>query len=146
MEQEQSSLFQMNIDAQNSFALRSAASWAKVLGVVSIILGIIFIIIAIMVQQALNEYSGYRSYQSRSLRASGFAFFGVTFYALVGIACITGGVFGLNTSNRISTGLNTNNINQLNSGFAAARNLFALWAIVIIVLLLIILLGIMNNL
>ena len=44
MEQNQNtSLFQLNLDAQNSYTLRSAASWAKVLGIVGLIMGILFV-------------------------------------------------------------------------------------------------------
>ena len=62
MEQNQNtSLFQLNLDAQNSYTLRSAASWAKVLGVVSIILAVLFIILGVLVQQAVS--SGWKLWQ-----------------------------------------------------------------------------------
>ena len=62
MEQNQpnpgTSLFQLNLDAANSYTLRSAASWAKVLGIVGIIIGILFFGIGLLVQSAISS-SGY---------------------------------------------------------------------------------------
>ena len=55
-ENQSSSLFSLNLDAQNSYTLRGMASWAKVLGFVGLIMGILFIILGILVQQAVNNY------------------------------------------------------------------------------------------
>src|SRR5687767_13970863 len=53
MDQHQSPpLFQLNLDANNSYTLRSAASWAKVLGIVGIIIGILCFATGFLLQNA----------------------------------------------------------------------------------------------
>lgn len=144
MEQNQnSSLFSLNLDAQNSYTLRSAASWAKVLGVVGAILGILFIILGIMVQQAVSQYGG--MYRSGGLSASAIGSWGMAFYVLVGIVFILTSVFAINAGNKINTALRSNDQALLSSGFANVRNYFAFWAIIIILLLLLVLLGLLGN-
>jgi len=147
-EQQSSSLFSMNMDAQNSYALRSLASWAKVLGIVSIIMAIIFVIIGIMVQQVISSSSAFDSYPYRrgGMSASGLGGIGLAVYVLMGIIYGLGGIFALNAGNKISGGLHSNNMETLNSGIANARNFFALWAILLIIFLLFMLLGILGNL
>lgn len=144
MEQNQnSSLFSLNLDAQNSYTLRSAASWAKVLGVVGAILGILFIILGIMVQQAVSQYGG--MYRSGGFSASAIGSWGMAFYVLVGIVFIVTSVFAINAGNKINTALRSNDQASLSSGFANVRNYFAFWAIIIILLLLLVLLGLLGN-
>ena len=145
MEQNQSSsLFQLNLDAHNSYTLRSAASWAKVLGVVGMILGILFIILGIMVQQLVSS-SGY-SYRGSGLSASSLGTAGLAGYAIMGLVFIVSSIFALNAGNKINSGLRANDQATLNAGFAGARNYFAFWAIMIIILLLLVLLGILGSL
>jgi hypothetical protein len=150
MEQNQnSSLFQLNLDAQNSYTLRSAASWAKVLGIVSLIIAILCIIGGILVQQALSRsMGGLDSYQYRKsgLSASSFGNMGLAVYVIMGLLYGVSGLFALNAGNKINTGLKTNNMETLNSGFAGARNFFALWAILMILFLLLMLIGLMGSL
>jgi hypothetical protein len=144
MEQNQnSSLFSLNLDAQNSYTLRSAASWAKVLGVVGAILGILFIILGIMVQQAVSQYGG--MYRSGGLSASAIGSWGMAFYVLVGIVFILTSVFAINAGNKINMALRSNDQALLSSGFANVRNYFAFWAIIIILLLLLVLLGLLGS-
>lgn len=144
MEQDQNqSLFAMNLDAQNSYTLRSTASWAKVLGVASIIIGVLCIILGIMVQQTVSRY-GY--YERGGLSASSIGNAGLAVYVIMGLIYGISGMFALNAGNKITTGLKTNNMETLNSGFANARNFFALWAILLIIFLLLMFIGVMGNL
>jgi hypothetical protein len=138
------SLFSMNLDAQNSYTLRSTASWAKVLGVVSIIVAVLFIILGIMAQQsASREYSSYR------YRSSGFGDslgnMGLAVMVITALIYGLSGMFALNAGNKITNGLKSNNMEMLNSGFAGARNFFALWAILMIIFSLLMVLGLLGN-
>ena len=67
MEQNQpnpgTSLFQLNLDAGNSYTLRSAASWAKVLAITGIIIGVLFFAVGLLMQNAIsNNYGNNRYY------------------------------------------------------------------------------------
>ncbi|MCB0777382.1 MAG: hypothetical protein KDB99_13805 [Chitinophagaceae bacterium] len=143
-----SSLFQLNLDPQNSYALRSAASWAKVLGILGLILGGLFVLLGILVQQAISNSSGYNSYRYRSsgFSAESLGNIGMAFYILVGLMFIISSIFALNAGNKITGGLKGNDQVMLNAGFAGARNYFAFWAIIMILTLLLMLLGIMGSL
>ena len=143
-----SSLFQLNLDPQNSYALRSAASWAKVLGILGLILGGLFVLLGILVQQAISNSSGYNSYRYRSsgFSAESLGNIGMAFYILVGLMFIISSIFALNAGNKITGGLKGNDQAMLNAGFAGARNYFAFWAIIMILTLLLMLLGIMGSL
>ena len=132
MEQNQStnpnpstSLFQLNLDAQNSYTLRSAATWAKVLGVVGMILGIFFFIVGIAVQQYVGRYGGYSSYRSSGLSATSLGNMGMVIYIIMGLIMVISSIFALNAGNKINLGLRTNDQAALNAGFAGARNYFA---------------------
>ncbi|MGB3088367.1 MAG: hypothetical protein WBB20_00255 [Chitinophagaceae bacterium] len=144
MEQNQnSSLFSLNLDAQNSYTLRSVASWDKVLGVVSIITAILCIIGGIIFQQYAASYSDYGSYRSRSsaMNTGAMGSIGLVFYVIMGLLYGISGMFALNAGNKINAGLKTNNMELLNGGFAGARNFFALWAILMIFFLIMVLIG-----
>lgn len=139
MDQNQNtSLFQMNLDAQNSYTLRSAASWAKVLGIVGIILGVLFVITGVMTQQVINNSSGYYRQQS-GLSASSLGRMGLIVYVIMALVMIISSIFAFNAGNKINQGLKANDMASLNSGFANARNYFAFWAILIILFLLLVL-------
>lgn len=146
MEENQSSLFQLNLDAQNSYTLRSTASWAKVLGVVSIILAGLFLILGIMAQSASRSYrGGYSSYRRSAFDAEALGGMGLAVLVIMALIYGAGGFFALTAGNKINQGLKTNNMEALNAGFANARNFFALWAILVIISLLFMLLGILGN-
>jgi hypothetical protein len=145
MEENQSSLFQLNLDAQNSYTLRSTASWAKVLGVVSIILAGLFLILGVMAQSASRSYR-YGSYRrSSAFDAEALGGMGLAVMVIMALIYGAGGFFALTAGNKINQGLKTNNMEALNAGFANARNFFALWAILVIISLLFMLLGILGN-
>jgi len=146
MEQNQNtSLFQLNLDAQNSYTLRSAASWAKVLGIAGMIMGLLFVIAGIIAQQALSQSSSlYRNDTGFSARTLGNA--GLIVYVLMGLVFIISSIFALNAGNKINQGLKANDQATLNAGFAGARNYFAFWAILIILMLLLMLIGIAGSL
>ncbi len=146
MEQQQptsqgSSLFQLNLDAANGYTLRSAASWGKVLGVVSLILGILFIAMGVLAQSAMK--SGGRMYgddfgSNTELAAN----IGLVVYIIMGLIMVIGGLFSLNFGNKIAAALKANDQNALSSGFAACRNFFAFWAILCIIFLLLLLISV----
>jgi hypothetical protein len=146
MEQDQNApLFSLNLDAQNSYTLRSAASWSKVLGVVGMILGILFIILGILVQQVVTRNAGY-TYRSSGISSSTIGNMGLIFYIIMGLVMIVSSMFSLTAGNKINAALKANDQDALSKGFAAARNYFALWAIIIIICLLFVLLGVLTNL
>jgi len=145
MEENQSnSLFSLNLDAQNSYTLRGMASWAKVLGAVGLILGILFVILGIIVQQAMNQYGG-SYYRRGGFSASAIGNMGMAVYAIMGIIMIVTSIFALNAGNKINAGLKANDQAALNAGFAQARNYFAFWAIMIIITLLLMLISILGS-
>ena len=144
------SLFQMNLDAQNSYNLRSAASWAKVLGVVGIITGAIIIILMLI---AVSQLQGYRDYGYRR-GGLGEMFGGSTIAAtkmglwmliITGIIFILGGIFSFSFGNKINVALRSNDQNGLNGGFAALRNYYAVRSITIIIVLIFFLLALANS-
>jgi hypothetical protein len=145
-ENQNTSLFSLNLDAQNSYTLRSAASWAKVLGVVGLILGILFILLGIMVQQAMSSYDGYSSYRTSGFSARNIGNMGLAAYVVMGLMFVVSSIFALNAGNKINAGLKANDQAALNAGFAGARNYFAFWAIIIILMLLLVLISIMSAL
>lgn len=146
MEQNQNtSLFSLNLDAQNSYTLRSMASWSKVLGIVGLILGILYILLGIIVQQAVSSY-GYRSYRNEGLSASFIGNAGLAVYVVLGLIMIITSIFSLNAGNKINTALRSNDQGALSAGFANARNYFAFWAILIIIMLLLVLIGLLGAL
>ena len=147
MEQNQqapnTSLFSLNIDGNTNYTLRSAASWAKVLGVVGIIMAVLFFVFAIAFQSSMNRLGGggyYRDDFSGGNRM--FGNIGMIMYIICGIAQLISSLFALNFGNKISKALKTNDQNSLNGGFAAVRNYFALWAILLIITLLFLLIAI----
>ena len=147
MEQNQNtSLFQLNLDAQNSYTLRSAATWAKVLGIVGMILGILCIILGIVVQQAVSSSGAYDSYRSSGFSAKSIGNMGLIAYVIMGLIFVVSSMFALNAGNKIGNGLKANDQATLNAGFAGARNYFAFWAIMIILLLLLVLISLLGAL
>lgn len=148
MEQNQNtSLFNLNLDAQNSYTLRSAASWAKVLGVVGMIMGILFVIMGVLVQQTVSRYDGEMDgLRGSGLSASAIGNAGLVVYLLMALVFIISSLFALNAGNKISRGLKTNDQATLNAGFAGARNYFAFWAIMIILMLVLVLISILGSL
>lgn len=139
------SLFSLSLDAQNSYTLRSAASWSKVLGIVGIILGLFFVGLGIMVQQAVTRYDGYSSYRSGGFSASAMGNAGLAVYVLLGLIMVVTSMFALNAGNKITRALGANDQQALSSGFANMRNYFAFWAVIIIIMLLLILLTFMSG-
>ena len=147
MEQTQNtSLFSLNLDAQNSYTLRSAASWAKVLGVAGMIMGILFVIIGILVQQAVSRSAGeFSRYETGGFSASSIGNMGMAVYMVMGLVFIVSSIFALNAGNKINRGLKANDQATLNSGFAGARNYFAFWAIMMILMLLLVLISVLGS-
>lgn len=145
MEQNQhTSLFQLNLDAQNSYTLRSAASWARVLGIVGMIIGILCIILGVLVQQAATRYGS--DYSTSGISTSTIGNAGLVAYVLMGLVMIISSVFAMNAGNKISRGLRGNDQATLNAGFAGVRNYFAFWAVLMILFLLLLVITILSNL
>ena len=140
--QNQPPLFELNVDMNANLALRSAASWAKVLAIVGFILGFFFVIAGILVQVAMNS----NTYSAYGRNSSIVGNIGMVFYIIIGLIMIIGSIFSLNFSNRITTAVRTNDQFALSSGFNAARNYFAFWAVITIIFLLLCLLGVLGAL
>ena len=143
------SLFQMNLDAQNSYALRSSASWAKVTGVVGVLLGVFFAALAAITMSKLSSYNGYGyrrgsfdNFFGGSLAATRT---GLWIFFITGVIFILGGVFSFNFGNRISNALRSNDQNGLNSAFSSLRNYYAVRGITLIIVLLFFLLVFAGN-
>jgi hypothetical protein len=139
------SLFQLNLDANNSYTLRSAASWAKVLGIVGIIIGILCVILGLLVQSALSRIGDTR-YNDIGPSASMIGNYGMIAYIVFGLVFLISSIFAINAGNKISRALRTNDQHTLNAGFAGVRNYFAFWAILMIIFLILILISIAGSL
>ena len=139
-------LFQLNID-ENNDNIRNAAVWAKILGIVGIILGSLFILIAAltMIQvSSVQSYDNYNSYENRSVTHTiEYMMRGLKFMMwlmfLSGAVFIVGGIFSYQFSNRLQSAIRSNDQVLLNSSYASLRNYFALRSIVLIIILLLIL-------
>ena len=132
MDTPNTSLFNLNLDANNGYTLRSAGSWAKVLGIVSIIMAILFIAMAVMFQGIMTQSTG--RYADEDFGGGRFVGqIGMIAYIFIGLLYLISGIFSINFGNKITRALRTNDQVSLNSGFAAARNLFAFWAILMII-------------
>jgi hypothetical protein len=145
MEQDNnSSLFQMNLDAGNSYTLRSAASWAKVTGVAGILIGLFLVISFIAALIQISNQSPYEYNEdgmgSVFLGLDNGRKTGIWTMILAGMIFIVGGIFSFSFGNKIGTALKASNQEMLNNGFAALRNYYALRGIVMIIVILLILL------
>lgn len=146
MEQNQNpntSLFQLNLDSQNSYTLRSAASWAKVLGIVGFIIAALCVFAGIMTQQAMNQYG--TVYRESGINANMIGNAGLIGYSIVAVMYLVSSIFALNAGNKILRGLRTNDQYSLNSGFAGVRNFFAFWSILMIIFLLLLVIGLLGQ-
>ena len=137
-----SSLFQLNLDASNSAALRSAASWAKVLAICGIIISILCFIVGILIQTVITTYNrqGYLGNESGSSQLLANA--GMAVYLILGIILLLSSIFALNFGNKINRALRSNDQLSLSAGFAGLRNYFALWAIIMIISLLLMIISV----
>jgi hypothetical protein len=136
-------LFQLNLDANNGYTLRSAASWGKVLGIAGVILSLIFFAFAFLFQNMMGRTGGYYGEDfGGSTKMAGQM--GMIIYILVGLLYLIGSLFAVNFGNRITKALKTNDQNSLNSGFSALRNYFAFWSILLIIALLFMLIAIVT--
>ena len=143
MEQQTSttSLFQLNVDANASYALRSAATWSRVLAILGFIFGILFFVLAFIIQNTLSNAARYEDYGYRG-NTSTLANAGMAAYIVVGIIYIIGSIFALGFASKASTALKTNDANALRSAFASVRNYFAFWSILLIICLLLVIISI----
>lgn len=136
------SLFQLNLDAQNSYALRSAASWGKVLGVVGLIIGILCVGLGLLVQNAMSNAGGRYYDEDIGYNSKMIGNYGMVAYLIMGLIMIISSIFAINFGNKIGRALKANDQVSLSGGFAAARNYFAFWAILMIIVLLLILISV----
>jgi hypothetical protein len=145
MDQNQNSgapLFQLNLDATNSYTLRSAASWGRVLGVVGIIMGLLFFVFGIMMQTMIKNMESMSTYRNEMAGNTQMAAnLGLVMYIFIGILVIVASMFVLNFGNKTLKALKTNDQAALSAGFAGARNYFAFWAILSIISLLLMVIG-----
>jgi hypothetical protein len=139
------SLFQLNVDANTSYSLRGAATWAKVLAVCGLIIGILFIVSGFFVQNLMSNYSFNSRYSDEAVDGGAVrtaSTIGMVMYLLIGLVFVISSIFALNFGNRITRALRANDQHTLSSGFSAARNYFAFWAILMIIMLLLMLIGV----
>lgn len=132
-------LFQLNVDMNANMALRGAASWAKVLAIVGFILGALFVVLGLIVQNAFSQRGGYYGGNSSMIGSAG-----MITYIIMGLIMIIGSVFAINFANKISIALRANDQFALSSGFGAARNYFAFWAVLCIIFLLLVLISVVS--
>jgi hypothetical protein len=141
-EQAETSLFQMNISIQNNMNLRSAASWARVLGVCGMVVGSVISLMSIYffirISSLESSYSGSEGILSNLVGVTRGA---IAFYVIIGGIFIVGGVFALSFGNRVLAALQANDEAGLDSGFGSLRNYFATRGIVMIVLVVLIILA-----
>ena len=131
------SLFNLNLDPTNAYTLRSAASWARVFAICSIIIGALVIVLAIFAQSIFAAYSsGFGREGLYDNPARGVVTAAVVVYVILGLIYLFSGIFALNFAARISRALKTNDQAAVSSGFSALRNFFALWAILLIICIL----------
>ena len=146
MEQDQdTSLFQLNIDGQSSYTLKNAASWAKVLAIVGFIMAILFVIFGVMMQTLMEKATSGSRYYGEEIGTGGMKMagtMGLIIYVILGALYAISSLFSLNCANKISSALKTNDQAMLNAGFSGARNYFAFWAIMMIICLLFMLIGV----
>jgi hypothetical protein len=143
-----SSLFELNLDGQNSFTLRTAAGWAKVLGVCGILIGLFLSIVCLAALGSVGQSDNY-SYRRGAFQGL-FGYdtaqrVGLWMIIIMGIIFILGGVFSFSFGNRINSSLKSNNQQGLSAAFAALRNYFAVRSITLIVCALFILLALIQS-
>jgi len=141
MEQMQNtSLFQLNVDANVAMTLKSAASWARALGVLGIIFGVLFIAMGFLTMSVpTTEFGDYESYEETNKMARSI---GMIMFIGVGILYILGSVFALTFGGKATNALRSNNSEALRSSFASLRNYFAYWAVLMILGLLLMVISI----
>jgi hypothetical protein len=143
-----SSLFQLNLDASNNYNLQSAALWAKVTGVVGIIIGLItaIVFIAAFIQASNQTPYNYNEGGADPVFGGLDKGRGIAIWSMVimGIIFIVGGIFSFSFGNKIGTALKSNSQEMLNNGFTALRNYYALRGITLIVVLLLLLLTLVS--
>jgi hypothetical protein len=147
--QQQQPLFQLNLDAQNSYYLRSSASWARILGVCGMLFAFVLAAYSIFILVALNKYEyGDNRLMDRlasdndpdSLKG------GAIFLLIIGLIFFFGGLFSFLFGKRISTALRANTQEGINAAFLQLRNYFALRSITMIIVLLFVLIGVLGSL
>jgi hypothetical protein len=141
------SLFELNLDATNSYTLRSAASWAKVTGVVGGLIGLFFLLGAI-VTLAQPPKSNYRARQEgfNDVFNSDSTGMGATIMIITGLVFIFTAIFSFYFGRRVGLALKANDQESLTRGFASIRNYFAFRGIVLIIVLLLFVLSIVATL
>ena len=141
-----SSLFQLNIDASNASTLRSAAIWARILGILGLIFGILIVVFGVLIKNFVNTSSGYNDYYEYRDRSSELGSnIAMVFFILFGALIIIGSVFALNFGSKVSSALRSNDSNTLRSGFAGVRNYFAFWSILMIIYFLLLIITIASG-
>lgn len=132
-----SSLFGLSIDEQAAVTLRSASQWGRLLAILGFVLGILILLLGIVVYSRLTgSYAGSGAYRSSVQTA---ATRNLIICLILSGMFITGAIFTLNFSNRISLALQTSDQYALNSGLSAIRNLIIFWAIIFIIFILLML-------
>src|SRR5438034_6091756 len=120
---EETSLYQLTIDSENSPTLRTAATWAKVLAVMGFIFGALFIAGGIYYYNKLMSVSdfplgpGYEEYRLRRENAmSTTATWGLVIFLIMGTLTIIGSVFAFIFGNKTIGAIDSTDSSQLSNG------------------------------
>jgi predicted PurR-regulated permease PerM len=142
-------LFQLNLDANNAYYLRSSASWARILGVCGIVMAFLLAAYSVFVLVALSktyEYGSNRFMDQLTNDNSPESLKGAAaFVMIIALIFFFGGLFSFLFGKRISTALQSNSQEGLNTAFRQLRNYYALRSITMIVVLLFMVIGILGN-
>jgi uncharacterized membrane protein len=140
--EQQHSLFELNLDSTAKASLRTASQWAKVLAILGFVTAILTIVIGLIVYLRMTTpfSSGGNSapYRRSAMRS-------LIICLLIGAIFITGSAFMLAFANRMSNGLHTPDQRSINDGLASMKNVIIFWTIIslfIVVLLALSLIGV----
>lgn len=145
--QQQQTLFQVNLDAQNSYYLRSSASWARILGAVGMIVGsiIVGLFVYTLVVVSGTDYRSERFLDSLNGGEKEDVTLGALLFIIAGAIFFAGGLLSYLFGRRISDSLRMNNQEGMNNAFRQLRSYFALRSITVIVVLIFLLLFIIGS-
>lgn len=147
MEQNQeTSLFGLNIDQNSSSVLRAAAQWGKIFAICGFILAFLCIILGIVMQSTFSAASREFDGEFRGGATAGIAGTAALFiYVIIGLVYFLSSIFLLNFANKTTKALRTNDQTSLVGGFSGLRNFLALWAILMIICLLLVIFALLST-
>jgi hypothetical protein len=149
MEQNQSSLFELSIDATTASTIKNSTQWARIVAICGIIMGAMLVLFGFIFPTILKNSarnSGMSMYERDSFEGAMAAGVGIgmVLYIIIGGLIVLGNVFLLNYANKTTRALQTNDQVTLNAGMAGLRNYFTFWGIVMILWLLLMVIGVLG--